>query len=298
MENKKELGISMFEQVKNRFVQLTNEESFLKEASFAIQAINKNSYLASMDRGSIIQSLLNVSQTGLTLNPVLKLAHLIPRNGKCCLDVSYQGMVKLLTDTGSVKNVYAYIIHAKDIFEQSMGTSVEIIHKPKLSGKGEITGVYAVGILHDGKKQVEVMNIEEINAIRDRSESYKAFIDKKIKSCVWHDFYDEMARKTVIKRLCKYLPKTDKWEKVSTAIEIDNEDYKISNGQASLIESLIQTASWNEEKKRFVLESINDMSFTEATETIQDLKNHQLDPIASGNEYSQTQIGKKLDQLK
>ncbi|OHB99883.1 MAG: hypothetical protein A2Z57_11205 [Planctomycetes bacterium RIFCSPHIGHO2_12_39_6] len=300
METK--LSLKTFDSIRPRFIELVDEETFLKEASFAMQHLSKNAYLAGADQNSIIQAVLNIAQVGLTLNPVSKLAYLVPRRqGQlvvCCLEPSYQGLVKLLTDTGSVKNIYAYVIFENDIFEQTLGTSTEIIHKPKLKDKGEIVGVYAVAILNDNRKQIEVMNKEDINEIRDMSESYKAFEKGNTKSCVWVDFYDEMARKTVIKRLCKYLPKTDKWDKISTAIDLDNQDYKASQGQMGIIETLIQTSSWAEDKKEYVLNSIPEMTFKEASETIQDLKESQVDAISSGNEYSQTDISKKLKTLK
>lgn len=293
-----EITLTSFAPIKQRFIELSDENTFNKEASFALQQLAKSKYLASMDKNSIIQSVLNISQVGLTLNPVLKLAHLVPRDGKCCLDVSYQGMVKLITDTGSVKNVYAHTIHSNDIFEQSMGTDVEIIHKPKLNDRGDITGVYAVAILNDGKKQIEVMNVSEINSIRDISESYKSFKSGKSKNCIWESFYDEMARKTVIKRLCKYLPKTDKWEKIGKAIDLDNDDYKISNSQSVIIEQLLNTCSFSEEKRQYLLENIPYLNHKEASELISDLKDNQVDPINSGSNYSQTDISKAISKLK
>lgn len=299
MENK--LSLKTFDSIKPRFIELVNEETFLKECSFAMQHLNKNSYLASADKNSIIQSVLNIAQVGLTLNPVSKLAYLVPRRqGQsvvCCLEPSYQGLVKLLTDTGSVSSVYAYIINENDVFEQTLGTSPEIIHKPKLKDRGEITGVYAVAILNDGRKQIEVMNKEEIDEIRGMSESYKAFENKKTKSCVWVDFYEEMSRKTVIKRLCKYLPKTDKWDKISTAIDLDNQDYKITSGQSVMIQQLMESSNWTEDKKEFILSTLDEMSFKEASDCISDLKENQRDRINSGDNYSQTDISKKLKEF-
>jgi recombination protein RecT len=296
-----ELTLKSFDAIKPRFVELINEETFLKEASFAMQHLSKNSYLAGADQKSIIQAVLNIAQTGLTLNPVSKLAYLVPRRqGQsvvCCLEPSYQGLVKLLTDTGSVKNIYAHIIYENDIFEQTLGTSPEIIHKPKLSDRGKIAGVYAVAILNDNRKQIEVMNEEEINEIRSMSESYKAYESGKTKSSVWIDFYDEMARKTVIKRLCKYLPKTDKWEKINEAIELDNEDYKITESQFNIISRLIKTCSWSMEKQEFIQASLRQMTYKEASDAIEDLKQNQIDSIASGRNYSQTDIQKKLNTL-
>jgi len=93
------------------------------------------------------------------------------------------------------------------------------------------------------------MDAEQIFAIRDLSESYKAFKAKKVTSCIWVTHEGEMFRKTVIKRLAKYLPKTDKWEHINQAIEIDNEDYIISTGQEDYLISLLGTTGYDDEMK-------------------------------------------------
>jgi len=96
-----------FKLIEDRFVALTNADTFTKECSFALQHFGKNSYLNGSTTESKLQAVMNVAQVGLTLNPVLKLAYLVPRfsNGKveCFLEPSYQGLVKLVTDTGSAR---------------------------------------------------------------------------------------------------------------------------------------------------------------------------------------------------
>lgn len=293
-----QVKIETFDSIKERFIKLTSEETFLKEASFALQHIQKNPYLAKVDRQSLIVSVLNISQVGLTLNPILKFAYLVPRKGQCVLEISYAGLVKVATDTGSVKNIYAHCIYGNDVFEQKLGTSPEIIHQPKLGNRGSMIGVYAVAVLHDGSKQVEVIDIDEINGIRDTSESWKAYIAKKIDTCIWNDYPDEMARKTVIKRICKYLPKTDRWEQLAKAIEIDNRDYEISYAQAGLIESLLLSATIPEERKQWIEKTMNLLSADDATKLIAELKEKQVDRINAGLGYNQTEIKEKLKEVK
>lgn len=283
--------------IEGRFIELTDRKTFDKESSFAMQHFSRNPYLDKSTIQSKIQAVLNVAQTGLTLNPVLKLAYLIPRYEggaiKCYLEPSYQGLVKLITDTGSARNVVAYAVCKGDIFEVSMGTDLSIEHKPKFESK-EITHVYSIASLHDGSKQIEVMTAEQVDEIRANSESYKSFKAGKSKSCIWDDHYSEMARKTVVKRLVKYLPKTDMWDKLGTAIELDNTDYKASDSQIDYIDGLILTANISAEEMDDLTRECAYMSSDRAGDVIEYLQENQTNAITSGRNYAQGEISDKI----
>jgi recombination protein RecT len=168
-------------------------ERVKQEVSFAIQLINKSSQLGECTKESKQLAVLNIANIGLTLNPAAKEAYLVPRynsvtkNMEACLDPSYVGLVKLLTNAGSVKSMLCQLVHEHDVFEVDLANNTNpVIHKPQLSSakKGNIIGVYALATLVDGTRQVEFMDIEEVNLIRARSESFKAFNSGKIKSWI------------------------------------------------------------------------------------------------------------------
>lgn len=288
-----------FEKIEDRFVSLVDENTFSKESSFAYQALRSNSYLSKTTFESQLQSVLNTAQCGLTLNPVLKLAHLVPRsiNGKivCCLEPSYQGLVKLVTDTGSAKTIYAHLVYEGDEFEEILGTNVEIIHKPKRTST-EVIMVYAVAILQSGEKQVEVMTKSQVDEIRAGSESYKHWVKRGNKGPepIWVKHYGEMAKKTVIKRLVKYLPKTELWDKLGHAIKLDNEDYSITDSQKYMIDSLLRTANISQKEEDGIHFEIQYMDRNRASEVISYLKENQVDPILSGNAYNMGDIHNKI----
>ena len=124
-----------FAKIQSNFLKLADEKTFQKEVSFAVQILNKNSYLAGTSKVSILQAIYNTALTGLTLNPFLKLAYLVPRAGECCLEPSYQGLIKLITDTGSATTVYSYPVYKGDHFKISLGTSIDIEHEPKFESE-------------------------------------------------------------------------------------------------------------------------------------------------------------------
>lgn len=279
-----------------------SEQVLAKEISFALQHVNKNQQLKKADGTSVMQSIMNVCQVGLSLNPVQKLGYLVPRwdslkkINTVAFEPSYQGLVKLLTDSGSVSMIYSHLVYEGDEFEVSFGTSTELVHKPKYASKN-VTHVYAVAILPNGIKVPEVMTFEEIESIRERSDSYKAFKAGKIKSCVWSTDFGEMARKTVIRRIFKYLPKTERFENVAQAINYDEQDYSATPEQKDYIDQLLETTSISLEKQEQITIEMESYSQEQAAKCINYLKENQLDPIDSGSNYGQKEIHAKLDKM-
>lgn len=271
---------------KQDLISLIGENQLKRETSFAIQAVNSNAYLATATPQSVFKCIWNVAITGLSLNPVLKLAYITPRkvNGvlEALLMPSYQGMTKLITDTGSVKAVIAFVVYKNDVFEVEYGMDTKIIHKPKFGHheNSDVTHAYAIATLADGSKQFEVMSIEEIHAIRERSDGYRAFKTGKANSAIWETDFGEMAKKTVIKRLCKYLPKSvinEKWERVMNAVDIDNNDYSATEQQISYIESLVSSSTYDDRQRQYILSQIeNGVTKGDAEKLIEDLQLNQL----------------------
>lgn len=218
--------------VEQKMLGLLDKKTVEREISFALQIINKSDVLAKCSQESKQSAVLNIANIGLTLNPALNLAYLVPRYDRaskgfvCTLMPSYQGLVKLLTDSGSVTSCEAQVVYKNDEFVYELGTEAKIKHVPHFgSDRGDIIGVYAIAHLHNGQRQIELMNADDIEKVMEMSESYKAYKEGKARSCVWIDHKPEMCRKTILKRLTKYLPKTERYEQVANAIEADNQDY-------------------------------------------------------------------------
>jgi phage RecT family recombinase len=273
-------------------------ERVKREISFAIQSVNRSAQLQKCSKESILQAVLNVANVGLTLNPAAKEAYLIPRYSsisralEVSLDPSYIGLVKLLTDTGSVKAMVCQIVYAGDQFDVDLANNLSpVVHRPQLSSaqRGNVVGVYALATLSDNTRQVEWMDLAEIEGIRDRSETYKAFKNGKIQSCTWASDFGEMARKTVIKRIYKYLPRTEKAKNLDQAIDLDNEDYRASDKQVDHIENLLRTSTLDERQRSWYELELPTMGNKRATEVIEMLNNNQQDRFTQSTNYSMTE---------
>jgi recombination protein RecT len=292
-----------FQQVETKMISLLDKETVQKEISFAMQAIHNNSQLQKCTKESLQKAVFNIATTGLSLNPVLKWAYIVPRyvagEHVAVLDPSYQGLIKLLTDTGAVTSVQAHVVYENDTFEVSYGSTAEIIHKPTFKNRGEIIAAYAIAPLSvSDYRQFEVMTIDEINAIRDRSESYKAVVAGKLKSCPWTEHPTEMYRKTVIKRLFKYLPKSKAFEPVARAISLSDADYSISDGQADYLVTLIERASYDDDTKAILVNKVyQGISSEEYHQMKKEAEMNTMDPITAGRPYSQSDIQNHLNKL-
>jgi len=197
--------------------------NFNREAGFAIQILMNNPYLMKADPLSVKDAVVNIALTGLTLNPALKYAYLVPRKVKsdlkCILDISYIGMIKILTDAGAVKNVDAGVIYQNDKLDFRRGSDPYFKHTPALTGRGDKIGAYAIAFLRDGGFQYEILGKEEIEKIRATSESWKNEEGRKYSP--WETWEDEMWKKSVLKRLFKLLPKTNFSDQLIAAISHD-----------------------------------------------------------------------------
>lgn len=178
--------------------------SFAQESGFAMQILKANDYLSKLDPDSIRDSIIQVALVGLTLNPALKYAYLIPRGGKCTLDISYIGMIKILTDAGFIKNIDAAVVYEKDEFEFVRGSEPYLRHVQKFQSV-KMLGAYAIAYFREGGYQAEFLSIDEIGKIKATSESLKK--PETAKYSPWNNWESEMMKKTVLKRLFKLLPK-------------------------------------------------------------------------------------------
>jgi recombination protein RecT len=216
-----------------------NSINFDREAGFAVQVLEQNDYalkIALGNRQSVINAVVNLAAMGLSLNPAKKQAYLVPRDGRICLDISYMGLIDLAVQDGAVRWAKAELVYSSDSFTLN-GPGMAPTHScnPFSKDRGEIIGVYCVAKTQDGDYLTETMSADDVNAIRDRSSAWKAWIEKK-KRCPWVTDYGEMARKTVVKRASKYWASTGRLQQAIQHLNTDGEE-----GLSALVADPIDT---------------------------------------------------------
>lgn len=182
--------------------------------------IGKNPKLLECSIQSLMSSIIQAAEEGLDFS--LGQAWLVPYSVKkklpgqgeiwvteCQYQRGYQGLLKLVRNTGEVGDVQAHPIYEHDTFYVERGDNAQCKHVPNFFKPGALIGFYAYGVLLEtGKPHVEVMTLEEIEDIGKRSKSSKKDREGNFEKFggPWATDFNEMGRKTVLKRCCKYLP--------------------------------------------------------------------------------------------
>lgn len=182
-------------------------ERFLRVIQTAVQTSMASNYtnLLECDRRSLWQAGMRAAQDGLL--PDGREAAIIKYGDKAQYQPMVAGIRKKARNSGEISTWDVHCVFKNDNFVLRLGDNPAIEHTYDLAQpRGDLIGAYSVCLLRDGTRSYEVMSIDEIRAIRDRSQAWQAFVSKKIKSTPWSTDEAEMARKTVAKRHAKQLP--------------------------------------------------------------------------------------------
>lgn len=189
----------------------------------ALGALRTTPKLLNCNVESLMGAVVTCSTLGLEPNTPLGHAYLIPfeNRQKGTTDVQivfgYKGLIDLARRSGQIVSIAAHEVCANDEFSFSYGLDERLEHKPALTNRGDPIAFYAVAKLVGGGYAFEVMGRDQVEEIRDASQNYK-FAREKGKT-VWGQHFVEMGRKTVLRRLFKYLPVSIE---LATAANIDS----------------------------------------------------------------------------
>ncbi len=198
-------------------------------ARIALTAVRQNPKLAQCSQASFAASLMTCASLDLEPNTPQQLAHLIPYKGECTFQIGYPGLMELAYRTGKVSNFNADVVYRKEVesglFRYTKGIKPTIHHECDLLGnsrEGELVAAYASVEMKDGSTLFRVVDRKEVERAMKSSQSAKSDFSP------WKTDPESMWIKTAIKRLCKFLPRT---EQLSLAVELDE---KAERGESQL----------------------------------------------------------------
>lgn len=148
---------------------------------------------------SLMGAVMQAAQLGLEPG-LIGHCYIIPYGKEATFIIGYKGMIDLARRSGNIESIYAHCVHENDEFEYELGLHPKLVHKPTTGHRGKMQYAYAVAHFKDGGYQFEVMDIDEIEKRRQRSASANS------RHSPWKTDYEEMAKKTVIRHMWKYLP--------------------------------------------------------------------------------------------
>lgn len=204
----------------------------------ALTAIQNTPALLQCNPQSLFNACMKAAQDGLL--PDGREGAIIPRKGVATWQPMVHGIIKKAKNSGSVASLVANVVYQGEVFEVEMGDDERIVHRRDLAKvkRGQEVAVYAIAALKDGTKEREVMSWQQVMDVRAMSTTPNAG--------PWATSTDEMARKTVIRRLSKRLPSLDDGDDdLRRAIErVDSEyDFGRKPAEPPTIEARAETVA-------------------------------------------------------
>lgn len=168
-----------------------------------LSALSTNPTLSQCAPNSFLGAMMTAAQLGLEPNTPLGQAYLIPYRNHGRLEaqfqLGYKGLIDLAYRSGEVSTIQAHAVYEKDEFDYELGLEPKLRHVPAKKDRGEPVCFYAVFRTKDGGYGFEVMSVEDVRA---HAQKYS----KAYKNGPWQTNFEEMAKKTVLKRVLKYAP--------------------------------------------------------------------------------------------
>ena len=226
------LIISMEKQIAKALPKVLTPERFTR---MVLTALSKDNKLASCTPNSFLGAMMQAAQLGLEPNTPLGQAYLIPFKNKGVMEVQFQigykGLIDLVYRSKEVTDIQAQCVYENDEFEYELGLNPVLKHKPALKNRGEVILYYAVFHTKSGGYGFEVMSKEDIiNHAKKTSQSFGSSYSP------WNKYFDEMAKKTVLKRVLKYAPIASDF-----AMAINSDETIKSNISANMVDEEDET---------------------------------------------------------
>ena len=173
-----------------------------------LSALSSTPKLQECTPASFLGAMMQAAQLGVEPNTPLGQAYLIPRKNnkkgvmECQFQLGYKGMIDLAYRSGDVSVIDAQTVYENDDFYYEYGLEPKLTHKPALDNRGKPIAYYAIFRTKDGGYGFQVMSDSDVRVFANKySESYKGGYTSP-----WTTNFEEMAKKSVMKRTLKYAP--------------------------------------------------------------------------------------------
>ena len=190
----------MEKEIKKALPSVITPERFTR---IVLSALSTNPKLADTTPQSFLGAMMTATQLGVEPNTPLGQAYLIPYRNKgvmeCQFQLGYKGLIDLAYRSGEISIIQAQMVYSEDSFTYSFGLEPTLKHIPATGDRGEPVHVYAMFKTKEGGYGFEVMSIEEIRIFAQK-------YSKAYDNGPWQTNFEEMAKKTVLKRVLKYAP--------------------------------------------------------------------------------------------
>ena len=193
---------SMEGEIKKALPSVITPERFTR---MVLSAISTNKQLGVCTPSSFLGAMMSAAQLGLEPNTPLGQAYILPYKNKGVLEaqfqLGYKGLIDLAYRSGEVEVVQAHIVYENDTFECEYGLEPKLTHVPADKDRGMPIKVYAMFKTKSGGYGFEVMSMDDVKQHASKySKSYGSSYSP------WSTNFEEMAKKTVLKKCLKYAP--------------------------------------------------------------------------------------------
>mgnify|MGYP000846738202 FL=1 len=171
-----------------------------------LSALSTSPQLGATTPQSFLGAMMTAAQLGVEPNTPLGQAYLIPYKNhgilECQFQLGYKGLIDLAYRSGQISVIQAHTVYEHDEFDYELGLEPKLHHVPcKDADKGNAVYFYGMFKTKDGGYGFEVMSVDDVRAFAKRySKAYSSSYSP------WSTNFEEMAKKTVLKRALKYAP--------------------------------------------------------------------------------------------
>lgn len=198
-----ELQVKFSEQLTDKLAEISDalprELNKTRFAQNCVALMNDHPELAKINRAQVIASMLKGAYMG--LDYMQGEAYLIPYGNNVQFQTSYKGECKFVKrySVRPILDIYSKVIRNGDVFKETIvDGKPSITFEPVPFSDEPIVGVFAVVLYKDGGMEYETMTTKDVNDTRN-------IYSKQANGKAWKNSWSEMARKSVLRRLCKHI---------------------------------------------------------------------------------------------